>query len=203
MIRILGVDPGLAETGYGVIDSGGSRLVHVTHGVISTPADMETGERLLCIYDRLSALIKEYSPDEAGIENIFFTKNITSAIPVAQARGVALLLFSRRALAVGDYPPPVIKRAVVGYGRAEKKQVQELVRLLLGLREIPRPDHAADALAAAICHAHTRNSAVVRAAKIPAAPARSLVNSLVKKGKPGRGPGGLKAKKTVKRGRRD
>jgi crossover junction endodeoxyribonuclease RuvC len=193
MIRILGVDPGLAQTGYGIIDSGGSRLVHVTHGVISTPADMETGERLLRIYDRLAALIKEYGPDEAGIENLFFTKNITSAIPVAQARGAALLLFSRKALAVGDYPPLVIKQAIVGYGRADKKQVQEFVRLLLGLKEIPRPDHAADALAAAICHAHTRG-AVRAARKIPAVP----VSSPLRKRKPGSGRPG--AKKTKKRG---
>jgi len=163
MIRILGVDPGLAATGYGIIDSGASRLVHVTHGVISTRADMATGERLLYIYDRLAALIEEYKPEAAGIEKLFFSKNITSAIPVAQARGVALLLFARKAMAVGDYPPPVIKRAVVGYGRAEKKQVQEMVRLLLGLKEIPKPDHAADALAAAICHAHTRGSVVALA----------------------------------------
>jgi crossover junction endodeoxyribonuclease RuvC len=153
---------------------------------------METGERLARIYDRLAALIREYSPDEAGIEDIFFTKNITSAIPVAQARGAALLLFCRRALPVGDYPPPVIKQAVVGYGRADKKQVQELVRFLLGLKEIPRPDHAADALAAAICHAHTRGSAVARAArKIPAV----SVNSLAKRRKPGPRRAGAKNKK--------
>jgi crossover junction endodeoxyribonuclease RuvC len=193
MIRILGLDPGLAQTGYGIIDSGGSRLVHVAHGVISTPANMETGDRLLRIYDRLAALIKEYGPAEAGIEKLFFTKNITSAIPVAQARGVALLLFSRRALAVGDYPPLVIKQAVVGYGKADKKQVQEFVRLLLGLKEVPRPDHAADALAAAICHAHTRGCVAARAARSsPALPPGG-------KRKPP-GPGRPCAKKTKKRG---
>jgi crossover junction endodeoxyribonuclease RuvC len=185
MIRILGLDPGLACTGYGIIDSGASRLVHVTHGVISTPADMATGERLLCIYDSLAALIDQYAPGEAGIENLFFSKNITSAIPVAQARGVALLLFSRRALAVGDYPPPVIKRAVVGYGRAEKHQVQELVRFLLGLKEIPRPDHAADALAAAICHAHTRGGVAEAARKI-SGKGKKIVIAGAKKGKTNR-----------------
>jgi crossover junction endodeoxyribonuclease RuvC len=156
MIRVLGVDPGLAETGYGIIDCGASRLVYVTHGVISTPPDMETGERLLFIYKNLKALIRKYRPREAGIENLFFAKNITSALPVAQARGAALLLFAEKALPAGDYSPLVIKQAVVGHGRAEKNQVQEMVRLLLGLKEIPRPDHAADALAAAICHAQMR-----------------------------------------------
>jgi crossover junction endodeoxyribonuclease RuvC len=159
MIRILGVDPGLAETGYGIIDSAASRLFCVAHGVISTPPQMPTGLRLLCIYERLAALIEEYAPAEAGIENLYFSKNITSALPVAQARGVAFLLFAQRSLPACDYPPPVIKRAIVGHGRAEKAQVQEMVKLLLGLKEIPRPDHAADALAAAICHAHTRKIA--------------------------------------------
>jgi crossover junction endodeoxyribonuclease RuvC len=159
MIRILGVDPGLAHTGYGIIDSCPSRLFYVAHGVISTPPEMETGRRLLCIYERLAAVIEEYAPAEAGIENLYFAKNITSALPVAQARGAAFLLFAQKSLPVGDYPPPVIKRAVVGSGRADKAQVQELVKLLLGLQEIPRPDHAADALAAAICHAHTRKIA--------------------------------------------
>ena len=155
-LRILGVDPGLAKTGYGIIDSVSSRLVYVTHGVISTPPEMETGRRLQCIYERLAALIAEYAPAEASLENLYFAKNITSAMPVAQARGVAFLLFSQQSLPARDYPPPVIKRAIVGHGRAEKAQVQEMVRLLLGLPEIPSPDHAADALAAAICHAHSR-----------------------------------------------
>jgi crossover junction endodeoxyribonuclease RuvC len=155
-VRILGVDPGLAHTGYGIIDYSLSRLFHVAHGVISTPPEMETGRRLLCIYARLAALIEEYAPAEAGIENLYFAKNITSALPVAQARGVAFLLFAQKSLTVGDYSPTVIKRAIVGSGRADKTQVQELVKLLLGLKELPRPDDAADALAAAICHAHMR-----------------------------------------------
>lgn len=156
MIRILGLDPGLAETGYGIIDVSGSRYTHVVHDVISTSPDMETGLRLKFIYDRLSALVDEYRPDEAGIENLYFAKNITSALPVAQARGVALLVFAQRSVACRGYPPQAIKQAIVGHGRADKNQVQELVRLLLGLRENPGPDHAADALAAAICHANTR-----------------------------------------------
>jgi crossover junction endodeoxyribonuclease RuvC len=158
MIRILGIDPGLAETGFGIIDAGGGRLVHVVHGVISTPPDMDAGYRLLRIYDTISALVGEYAPAEAGIENLYFAKNISSALPVAQARGVALLVFAQKSLAVGAYPPQTIKQAVVGHGRAEKQQVQELVRILLGLEAVPSPDHAADALAAAICHAHTRGN---------------------------------------------
>jgi crossover junction endodeoxyribonuclease RuvC len=112
----------------------------------------------LRIYDQISALVGRYAPAEAGIENLYFAKNITSALPVAQARGVALLVFAQKSLTVGSYPPQAIKQAVVGHGRAEKKQVQELVRILLGLEAVPSPDHAADALAAAICHAHTRGS---------------------------------------------
>jgi crossover junction endodeoxyribonuclease RuvC len=156
MIRILGIDPGLAETGYGIIDVRGSRYVHICHGVISTPAEMNTGERLCLIYNELDELVKTYSPKEAGIENLYFAKNITSALPVAQARGVALLLLAQRKVSAGSYPPQMIKQAIVGHGRATKHQVQELVRVLLGLIEPPKPDHAADALAAAICHANSR-----------------------------------------------
>ncbi len=156
MTRILGLDPGLAETGYGIIDAGSGRFRHIAHGVISTPPDMETGTRLNVIYERLLALVREYGPREAGIENLYFARNITSALPVAQARGVALLVFARRKVLCRGYPPQAIKQALVGNGRADKKQVGELVRLLLGLPEVPKPDHAADALAAAICHAHTR-----------------------------------------------
>ena len=158
-LRVLGVDPGLAKTGYGIIDSFPGRLAHVTHGVISTPPEMETGARLLVIYESLAAVIEKFHPVQAGIENLYFAKNITSALPVSQARGAVFLLFAQKALPVGDYPPPVIKRAIVGNGRAEKDQVQKMVQILLGLAELPRPDHAADALAAAICHAHTARSA--------------------------------------------
>jgi crossover junction endodeoxyribonuclease RuvC len=123
---------------------------------------METGLRLLRIYDRLCELIREFSPSEAGIENLFFAKNITSALPVAQARGAVFLLLAQKSLPFVDYPPQMIKRAVVGNGRAEKSQVQEMVKFLLGLKEIPKPDHAADALAAAICHAHSRGISMLQ-----------------------------------------
>lgn len=156
MIRVLGLDPGLAHTGYGIIDAGSGRFRHITHGVISTPPDMEIGDRLNTIYERLGELVREFRPREAGVENLYFARNITSALPVAQARGVALLVFAREEVFCQGYPPQAIKQALVGNGRADKKQVAELVRLLLGLPELPRPDHAADALAAAICHANTR-----------------------------------------------
>ena len=156
MSRVLGLDPGLAGTGYGIVEAKGSRYIHVCHGVISTLASMEAGDRLAVIYDRVRAIIRQYEPDEAGIESLFFAKNITSAIPVAQARGVVLLVLAQEKVPCGNYPPQAIKQAIVGQGRAEKRQVQELVKLLLGLDDIPKPDHAADALAAAICHANTR-----------------------------------------------
>ncbi|HOV38228.1 MAG TPA: crossover junction endodeoxyribonuclease RuvC [Spirochaetales bacterium] len=158
MIRILGLDPGLAETGYGIIEEQGGRYVHVCHGVISTPASMELGERLQFIYQDIQNLISTYDPEEAGVETLYFARNATSAIPVAEARGVALLALAQAGLTTGSYPPQAIKQAIVGHGKAEKRQVQELVRILLGLETIPKPDHAADALAAAICHANSRGS---------------------------------------------
>jgi crossover junction endodeoxyribonuclease RuvC len=160
MIRILGLDPGLAETGFGIIDVQGSRYFHICHGVISTPADMDIGKRLNFIYNELVGLVKKFSPNEAGIENLYFAKNITSAFPVAQARGVALLVLAQQNVPTGNYPPQMIKQAIVGHGRAEKHQIQELVRMLLGLQDPPKPDHAADALAAAICHANSRGGAL-------------------------------------------
>ncbi|MCX7787768.1 MAG: crossover junction endodeoxyribonuclease RuvC [Spirochaetes bacterium] len=156
MNRILGLDPGLAETGYGIIEERGGRYIHVCHGVISTPASMDLGERLVSIYQHIHSLIRTYHPKEAGVETLYFARNATSAIPVAEARGVALLALAQAGLTTGSYPPQAIKQAIVGHGKAEKHQVQELVRILLGLDTIPKPDHAADALAAAICHANTR-----------------------------------------------
>jgi crossover junction endodeoxyribonuclease RuvC len=155
MKRIIGIDPGLAHTGYGIIDLDGERFIHRDHGVITTPSSAEVGARLLSIYDRIVELIRQFNPEEAGIESLYFAKNVTSAIPVAQSRGIVLLAFAQANVPAHEYPPQAIKQAIVGTGRAEKLQVQELVRVLLGLREIPKPDHAADALAAAICHANT------------------------------------------------
>ncbi|WP_455381729.1 crossover junction endodeoxyribonuclease RuvC [Salinispira pacifica] len=159
MKRIIGIDPGLAHTGWGVVDAEGSRYHYCEHGVISTTSGTGVGERLLFIYDSLVEILNRFSPSEAGIESLYFSRNITSAIPVAQARGIVLLALAQNGVAAAEYPPQAIKQAIVGAGRAEKHQVQELVRVLLGLEKIPKPDHAADALAAAICHANTANVA--------------------------------------------
>lgn len=154
MRRILGIDPGLAATGYGLIETRGNSYRHLIHGVIATPAGDPTGDRLSVIYRDIEKLIREYKPTEAAVESLFFAKNASSAIPVAQARGVVLLALCHLGLMGVEYAPQAIKRALVGQGRAEKHQVQELVRVVLGLSEVPSPDHAADALAVAVCHVH-------------------------------------------------
>ena len=140
--RVLGIDPGLARTGWGIVDSNGTRHKHVDHGAILTG------------YREIISIIEAYQPSGMGIETLFFTKNISSAMPVAQARGVVLLAAAEKGMAVGEYSPVTIKQSVVGTGDAAKGQVQEMVRLLLGLSELPEPDHAADALAAAITFIH-------------------------------------------------
>ncbi|MBI9107066.1 MAG: crossover junction endodeoxyribonuclease RuvC [Spirochaetales bacterium] len=151
MIRVLGFDPGLANTGWGIIDADTSRLVPVAYGSISTPAGLPSGERLNMIYEKSVELIKKFNPRLAGIENLFFAKNVTSALPVAQAKGVLLLSLYRNGIEANEYTPMQIKQNITGNGRADKNQVQELIKLLLGLKEIPKPDHAADALGAAVC----------------------------------------------------
>ena len=154
MRRILGIDPGLASTGYGLIEVEGNSYRHIGHGVITTSVSDATGDRLATVFTELEGVIREYHPTEAAVESLFFAKNATSAIPVAQARGVALLALTRLGVLGVEYAPQAIKRAIVGQGRAEKQQVQQLVRIILGLSEVPKPDHAADALAVAICHVH-------------------------------------------------
>ena len=153
--RIIGVDPGLASTGWGVVELRGSRLHYVAHGCIKTKTDMSRGERLAFIYKSFLKVLKTYKPGEAAMENLYFGKNISSAMTVAEARGVLLLALTAQGLSVQELTPHAIKQAVSGVSRAEKNQVQEMVRLILGLNEIPQPDHAADALGAAICAAHT------------------------------------------------
>lgn len=160
MITVLGVDPGLAATGYGVIVADGPRMRCLDYGVVRTESGMPVGDRLTLIYDGIRSVIARHSPTEAGIESLYFTKNVSSALPVAKAMGVVLLALSQAAVAVEEYGPRQIKQAIVGQGRAEKSQVQDLLRLLLGLQEVPSPDHAADALAVAVCHRNT--SVVVR-----------------------------------------
>ncbi len=151
-MRILGLDPGTATTGYGVIDEVDGRLTAVTYGVITTSPKLSPSARLQIIYQDLNQLIAEYQPDAAAVEEVFFGRNITTAISVGQARGVLLLALANAGLPIGEYSPPRIKDAVTGYGKADKAQVQLMVRNLLDLEETPRPDDAADGLAVAITH---------------------------------------------------
>ncbi len=154
-MRVLGTDPGTASTGYGIIEGDGDRLVALTCGVITTPADWDLPRRLQEIYRKLSALVSEWRPDSAAVEELFFSKNARTALTVGHARGVALLALADAGLVVHEYKPAEIKEAVSGYGAAPKQQVQLMVQHLLGLEEPPRPDDAADALALAICHLHS------------------------------------------------
>jgi crossover junction endodeoxyribonuclease RuvC len=137
-----------------VIDAIDGRLTAVTYGVISTPADEETAQRLQTIYQKVSQLISDYRPDTAAVEEVFFGRNITTAITVGQARGVLLLALANAGIPIREYSPPKIKEAVTGYGKADKTQVQMMVRNLLELEETPQPDDAADGLAIAITHYH-------------------------------------------------
>jgi len=149
------VDPGLASTGWGVIDFANGRFSYVAHGSIQTGPQEQRGDRLVFIHQSFDNILETYKPAEAAMESLYFGKNISSAMAVAEARGVLLLALSKKGLPVLELTPHAIKKAVVGVSRAEKKQVQEMVRLILGLSQSPKPDHAADALAAAICAAHT------------------------------------------------
>jgi crossover junction endodeoxyribonuclease RuvC len=149
-MRIIGIDPGTGILGFGVIDSDGRKTKLVTAGVIRTPAHTPLPERLEEIYDGLTEIIEETKPDIMAIEKLFFSKNITTAISVAQARGVAMLTGRQANLRIVEYTPNEIKQTITGYGAAKKPQMQEMVRIHLGLSEVPKPDDCADALAAAI-----------------------------------------------------
>lgn len=152
---ILGIDPGTAITGFGVIKVTGNRFNPIDYNCIRTPANIPMYQRLQQVYDGVSELIKRYQPGHFAIEELFFNKNVRTAITVAQARGVAMLAAAHAGLEVFEYTPLQVKQAVVGYGRAEKGQVQIMVKTLLNLPAIPKPDDVADALAIAICHAHS------------------------------------------------
>jgi len=152
-MRIIGIDPGTGILGFGVIDVEGTKMKLVDAGVIRTPANTPHDERLEEIFDGLTEIIEANKPDQFSIEKLFFTNNITTAMSVAEARGVALLVARRAHLPIAEYTPPQIKQTVTGYGSADKKQVQEMVRVQLGLKEVPKPDDCADALGAAITHA--------------------------------------------------
>lgn len=153
-MRVLGIDPGTATTGYGVIERKGSRLLHVAHGAITTPARQPLPERLLTIYTECLRLLELHRPDAVGIEKIYVARNVTTAVSVLEARGVITLAMAQHGLPVREFSALEVKSAVVGYGKADKRQVQEMVKRLLGLEAIPRPDDAADALAVAICCVH-------------------------------------------------
>lgn len=150
----LGIDPGLAKVGYGIIAYDGISYRHITHGVITTTSEQSTGKRLIAIYRGIKKIIAQYLPDSAAIETLFYTKNSKTAMPVAEARGVILFTLSESEIPFEEYSPLNIKLAVTGNGRADKIQIQEAVKLLCKMKEIPKPDHAADALALAICHAN-------------------------------------------------
>ncbi|HEY9594700.1 MAG TPA: crossover junction endodeoxyribonuclease RuvC [Spirochaetia bacterium] len=152
MRTVIGIDPGLASTGWGVVGFDGSQFHHVGHGVVTTDPDSPLSDRLLSIHREILDVLARFRPTEAGVEELFFAKNVTSAINVAHARGVVLLALGERSVTVGCYSPQQVKQAVLGRGRADKDQVQRLVAVILGLTDVPRPDHAADALAMAICH---------------------------------------------------
>lgn len=153
---ILGIDPGTAITGYGVIAHEGNHLRRVTYGVVRTEANLPMPARLRQIHQEIVAIIDQYQPAVVAVEELFFNKNVRTALSVGQSRGVILLAAESAGLEIAEYTPLQVKQSVVGYGRAEKLQVQEMVRMLLCLTEIPKPDDAADALAIAICHAHSR-----------------------------------------------
>jgi len=151
-VIVLGIDPGVANTGYGVVAQQRGRMVALDGGVIETSAGSDAGARLAVIYDRVGALLDEYRPDAVALEDVYFGTNARSAFAVGQARGVVMLAAGQRAVPCASYTPQQVKGAVCGSGRAAKDQVQRMVQALLALDELPHPDHAADALAVAICH---------------------------------------------------
>jgi crossover junction endodeoxyribonuclease RuvC len=163
-VKIFGIDPGSERTGYGCIESAGSRHELIACGSLSAPAGATFPDRLLTIHAGLKTLLERHRPDCVAVEDIFYARNVRSALKLGHARGVALLAASEAGVLVVEYSPAEIKRAVVGYGRAEKPQVQEMVRLLLGLDTRPSPHDVADALAVALCHIHASTSPVARAA---------------------------------------
>lgn len=150
---ILGIDPGLAQTGCGIISMRSNQPGILTYGVITTKKDQALPVRLKTIYEDIRELCREYKPNVAAIETIFFAANVKTAVAVAQARGVAILAIEESGTELAEYSPLQIKQAIVGYGRATKNQIQEMVKVLLSLDKLPRPDHAADALAVALTHA--------------------------------------------------
>ena len=157
-MRIIGIDPGTALLGFGVIDADNDPEL-VDFGAVETVVGVPMPDRLLSLYDAITELIVRYQPDVMSIEQLFFARNVTTAITVGQARGVALLAAAQAKLGVVEYTPSQVKHAIAGYGKADKQQMQEMVRILLGMEFVPHPDDAADALAVALCHAQRRSFA--------------------------------------------
>ncbi|MDR1736934.1 MAG: crossover junction endodeoxyribonuclease RuvC [Oscillospiraceae bacterium] len=150
---VLGIDPGLATVGFGILQTGGpGKLAHLRHGAVTTKAGGKLEDRLRVIFEDVNELIAAFKPDHMAIEELYFGKNVTTGLPVAHARGVILLAAARAGVPVFVYRPTQVKQSVVGYGKAEKRQVMEMTRHILGLEKLPRPDDAADALAIALCH---------------------------------------------------
>ncbi len=173
-MKIFGIDPGCERTGYGCVDTDGRRHRIVACGAITAPARATFPEKLLAIHRRLSSLIADTRPDCIAIESIFHAANVRSALKLGHARGVAVLAAGEAGLPIAEYTPAEVKRAVVGYGRAEKPQIQQMVKILLGLDAVPSPHDAADALAIAICHAHSRGA--LRVAGVPSTAARAVTS---------------------------
>ena len=159
---VLGIDPGVATVGFGLVASERNKLSLITYGTIRTPAGLPLPRRLLLISEDLNKLFDKFSPDHVAVEELFFSKNVTTGLAVAHGRGVILMTLARRDVPVFSYKPMQVKQGVVGYGGADKQQVMALVRMLLAMDKDPRPDDAADALAVAVCHAHSAGSLLMQ-----------------------------------------
>lgn len=157
IVIIMGIDPGIAIVGFGVIEYKGNRFKVIDYGAVITESEVSFPNRLKQIYDKLIELFNMYKPDALAIEELFFNKNVKTAINVGQARGVEILAAVNSGIEVFEYTPLQVKQGVVGYGRAQKRQVQEMIKIILNLEKIPKPDDVADALAVAVCHAHSGN----------------------------------------------
>ena len=164
-MRILGIDPGYAIVGYGVIDYVGNHFTVVDYGAITTTAGMDFNRRLELIYDEMNVLLSTQKPEAMAIEKLFYNTNAKTVIDVAQARGVLALAAQKNGVPMYEYTPLQVKQSVVGYGRAEKKQVQEMIKIILKLDKVPKPDDTADALAMAVCHAHSSGSLMGKLSK--------------------------------------
>ncbi len=159
LLIIMGIDPGIAILGFGIVKYQANKFTVMDYGAVTTAAGTPMSERLKILYRELTEIIAEHQPDAFAVEELFFNKNIKTALTIGHARGVTVLAAANSCVPIYEYTPLQVKQAVVGYGRAEKKQVQQMVKILLNLREVPKPDDVADALAVAICHGHSSNFA--------------------------------------------